>query len=202
MVRRKNLKITVKKYDVDWLDIKNACRQTISMGDSSIEPTDEWKEKLLIARHSPLRIGTFLIQIEDIPFYVMGHLVRHNVGVTPFVSTSREDRTGVPREERKQTDLVSMQMVCNIEALMNISEKRLCTCADKETLKVWKAVLEEVKKCDEAVYEKCVPSCVAHGGCIELFGDCTYYENLMKGASMEEQMNLPKRYERYNARRK
>lgn len=195
------MKVTVKKYNVDWLDIKNACRQTISMGDSKIDPNDEWKRKLLITRHSPLRLGTILIQIEDIPFYVMGHLVRHNIGCTPFVSTSREDRTGISREDRKQTDLVSMQIVCNIESLMNISEKRLCTCADKETIKVWKEVLKAIKEYDENIYWSCVPSCVRAGGCIEEFSECNFYNNLMKDATKEEQMILVKRYDKYNKHR-
>src|SRR5574344_1337725 len=124
------MKTTIKNFNVNWLNIKNACRQTISMCDSRLEPTSEWKRKLLICRHSPIRIGSVLWKSEDVPFYVMGHIVRHNVGCTPFVSTSREDRTGIPRNERKQNDFVEMQMIANIEALINISERRLCTCAD------------------------------------------------------------------------
>lgn len=193
------VKVTVKRFDVDWLEIKNLCRQTVSMGDSSKEPTDEWIEKLLICRHSPLRDGTMLIKIEDIPFHIMGHIVRHNVGFTPFVSTSREDRTGVPRAERKQTDLVSMQFVANIESLMNVSEKRLCNCADIETIKVWKAVLEAIKEYDKNIYNYCVPSCVAHGSCTEPFNtECHFYENLMKDATKEEIMDIKKRYRKYN----
>ena len=49
------MKTTIKNFNVNWLDIKNACRQTVSMGDSKLEPTSEWKRKLLICRHSPLR---------------------------------------------------------------------------------------------------------------------------------------------------
>lgn len=191
------MKITVKRCDVDWLEIKNLCRQTISMGDSTKEPNDEWKRKLLTCRHSPLRSGTFLIQLEDIPYFVHTHLVRHNVGVVPFVGTSRTDRTGVPREERKQTDLVSMRMLVNVESLMNISEKRLCTQADIETIKVWRAVLEEIKKYDENIYDYCVPSCVAKGACVEPFGDCNFYENLVKDATKEQLMDIKQRYEIY-----
>ena len=132
------MQVTITNFNVDWTLIKNLCRQTVNMGDSKKESTSEWKRKLLICRHSPLRAGTITVKLEDIPYYVSTHLVRHNVGVTPYVGTSREDRTGIPREERKQTDLVSMQMNMNIEALMNISERRLCNCADKNTIKVWK----------------------------------------------------------------
>lgn len=195
------MKVIIKDFNVDWRLIKNECRQTINMGDSNIEPNEEWKKKLLICRHSPLRIGTILIHIEDVPYYVMGHLVRHNVGVVPFVGTSREDRTNIKREERKQTDLVSMDLFVNIESLMNISERRLCNCADIETIKTWKAVIEEISKYDELLKWACVPQCVAHGSCIECFSDCKFYENLMKDATEEEQTNIVKRYEYYNRRR-
>ena len=192
------MKTTIKKFNVNWLDIKNACRQTVSMGDSKLEPTSEWKRKLLICRHSPLRIGSILWKSEDVPFYVMGHIVRHNVGCTPFVSTSREDRTGIPRNERKQTDFVDMQMTANIEALINISERRLCTCADPTTRKYWEAVLEAVKEYDEDIYWACAPQCVRCGSCVEPFSECTFYDNFSKNLTPEQQTDIMARYDAYN----
>ena len=192
------MKTTIKNFNVNWLDIKNACRQTVSMGDSKLEPTSEWKRKLLICRHSPLRIGSVLWKSEDVPFYVMGHIVRHNVGCTPFVSTSREDRTGIPRNERKQTDFVDMQMTANIEALINISERRLCTCADPTTRKYWEAVLEAVKEYDEDIFWACTPQCIRCGGCPETFSNCRYYENFAKTLTPEQQTDIMARYDAYN----
>ena len=192
------MKTTIKNFNVNWLDIKNACRQTVSMGDSKLEPTSEWKRKLLICRHSPLRIGSVLWKSEDVPFYVMGHIVRHNVGCTPFVSTSREDRTGIPRNERKQTDFVNMQMTANIEALINISERRLCTCADSTTRKYWESVLEAIKEYDEDVYWACVPQCIRCGACVEPFGVCKVYENFSKQLTPEQQTDIMARYDAYN----
>lgn len=192
------MKTTIKNFNVNWLDIKNACRQTVSMGDSRLEPTSEWKRKLLICRHSPIRIGSVLWKSEDVPFYVMGHIVRHNVGCTPFVSTSREDRTGIPRNERKQTDFVDMQMTANIEALINISERRLCTCADPITRKYWEAVLEAVKEYDEDIFWVCVPQCVRCGSCVEPFSECTFYDNFSKNLTPEQQTDIMARYDAYN----
>ena len=192
------MKTTIKNFNVNWLDIKNACRQTVSMGDSKLEPTSEWKRKLLICRHSPLRIGSVLWKSEDVPFYVMGHIVRHNVGCTPFVSTSREDRTGIPRNERKQTDFVDMQMTANIEALINISERRLCTCADPITRKYWEAVLEAVKEYDEDIFWSCVPQCVRCGSCVEPFSECNFYDNFSKNLTSEQQTDIMARYDAYN----
>ena len=192
------MKTTIKNFNVNWLDIKNACRQTVSMGDSKLEPTSEWKRKLLICRHSPLRIGSVLWKSEDVPFYVMGHIVRHNVGCTPFVSTSREDRTGIPRNERKQTDFVDMQMIANIEALINISERRLCTCADPTTKKYWESVLEAIREYDEDVFWACVPQCIRCGACVEPFSDCRFYENFSKNLTPEQQTDIMARYDAYN----
>ena len=192
------MKTTIKNFNVNWLDIKNACRQTVSMGDSKLEPTSEWKRKLLICRHSPLRIGSVLWKSEDVPFYVMGHIVRHNVGCTPFVSTSREDRTGIPRNERKQTDFVDMQMIANIEALINISERRLCTCADATTKKYWESVLEAIKEYDEDIFWVCVPQCVRCGSCVEPFSECTFYDNFSKNLTLEQQTDIMARYDAYN----
>ena len=192
------MKTTIKNFNVNWLDIKNACRQTVSMGDSKLEPTSEWKRKLLICRHSPLRIGSVLWKSEDVPFYVMGHIVRHNVGCTPFVSTSREDRTGIPRNERKQTDFVNMQMTANIEALINISERRLCTCAHPTTRKYWEAVLEAIREYDEDIFWACVPQCIRCGACVEPFSNCRFYENFSKNLTPEQQTDIMARYDAYN----
>jgi hypothetical protein len=127
----------------------------------------------------------------------MGHLVRHSVGCTPFVGTSRSDRTGVPREERKQTDLVSMQMIFNIESILNISEKRLCTCADIETIKVWRAILLAIKEYEPEIVWACVPSGIAHGGCTEPFSDCNMCNKILEEMPPEDRLDIFKRYDYY-----
>lgn len=192
------MKTTIKNFNVNWLEIKNLCRQTVNMGDSEKEPTSEWKRKLLVCRHSPLRAGTIHWHSEDVPYYVMGHIVRHNVGCTPYVGTSREDRTGIPRDERKQTDFVSFDMVANIEAIMNISERRLCFCADKNTVEYWKGVLKAIKEYDEDIYWACVPQCVRCGSCIEPFSDCKFYDNFARNLSDDSKTQIIKRYDAYN----
>lgn len=194
-------KVNVIKFDVDWLEIKNLCRKTISMADSSIEPNSTWKRKLLIAEHSPLRHSLITIEINDVPFYVMGHLVRHHVGVTPYVTTSREDRTNIPRDERKQTDLVSMRMDLNIQSLINISRKRLCNQADKTTQIVWLEVIKEIAKYDEDIAWACVPEGIRTCGCPEKFSNCCTCNNIISGMDFENIMNPTLRYDRYNDNR-
>lgn len=194
-------KVKVIKFDVDWLEIKNLCRKTISMNDSSIEPTNEWKRKLLLAEHSPLRHSLITVDIEDVPFYVMGHLVRHSVGVTPYVSTSREDRTNISRSERSQTDLVSMRIDLNIQSLINISRKRLCNQADRQTQIIWLEVIKAIAKYDSDIAWACVSECIRNCGCTEKFGNCKYFCNFAKNISKEELIDVEKRYDIYARKR-
>lgn len=95
---------------------------------------------------------------------------------------------------------VPMEMDANIQGLINISAKRLCTCADPTTKKYWEAVLEAVREYDEDVYWACVPQCIRCGGCVEPFSNCGFYNNLMKDLTLEEQQNVTKRYDVYNAK--
>ena len=194
-------KVTVVKFDVDWTEIKNACRKTISMKDSSVEPGSDWKRKLLLAEHSPLRHSLITLDIEDVPFYVMGHLVRHHNGVTPYVGTSREDRTGVDRSERSQTDLVSMRLDVNIQALINISRKRLCSQADRQTQILWLEVIKAIAEYDQDIAWACVRECIRACGCPEKFGTCQYFEGFAKDLSKEELIDIEARYNAYARKR-
>jgi hypothetical protein len=174
---------------------------TISKDAGTKEPSQEWKRKLLLCEHSPIRRGEVSWKWEAIPYAISTHFARHHEGCEKFIATEREDRTNVPREERSQMNPVMMEMDANIQALINISAKRLCTSADPTTRKYWKAVLEAVREYDEDIYWACVPQCVRCGGCPE-YTNCGFYENLMKDEPMETQMSLVKRYDVYNAKRK
>lgn len=195
------VKARITEFNVNWDRIKSACMTTVSKQAGDKEPSREWKRKLLICQHSPIRRGTISWKWDSIPYAISTHFARHHEGCEKFVGTSREDRTGVKREQRSQMDCVPMEMDANIQALINISEKRLCLSADPTTRKYWQAVLDEIKKYDEDIYWACVPQCVRCSGCVEPFANCHYYENIMKGATEEEQRDVMKRYDYYNKKR-
>lgn len=65
-------------------------------------------------------------------------------------------------------------MTCNAQAFINISRKRLCSCAHRETRDAWKQVLEYLKTIDPILVEKCVPECVYRGFCPEVDRCCGY----------------------------
>lgn len=160
-------------YQDMWQVIKNCTMTTISK-DAGVYPSSEWKRKLIRCRHSPLRLGRVIVKLYNIPSYVATHLVRHHVGCEKFVSTRRSDR-GFENEVINRNSPVDMAMELNFEAILNISKKRLCTCADKQTIKVWKMVLEAIKPYEPELIEMCVPECITSGYCPE-FKTCGYVD--------------------------
>lgn len=157
-----------------WNDVLNAARFTQNLAPLMKEPSDKFKEDMIVAEHSPLRLLEFEIIIKDIPYCNMGHLVRH-VHAQPFVSTSRGDITGVDRSTRKQTDPVNMILYMNAQELINISKVRLCNRADKVTRLAWNMVIDELSKIEPILARYCVPSCLYRGFCPEM--KCCGYTN-------------------------
>lgn len=152
-----------------WKDVLNAARFTQRKELLDKEPSVEFKKNIIKAEHSPLRCLMFNIDLYDIPNYVSAHLVRH-IHAQPFVSTSRPDINGkqVPREEQKKIDPVNMRLFLNAQEIINISKVRLCNKAEKETRKVWKEVIEELRKTEPELANACVPNCLYRGFCPEI----------------------------------
>lgn len=173
-------KIELLKYptESDWMLAKKCTLVTVGK-DSEKAPTLEWKKKLLAAGHSPIRTLEFCFRLNDIPYWVATHLVRH-VHAIPFVKTQRTDRTGIDRNELPQNAPVSMCWFMNAEELITIAHKRLCAQASLETRIV-------VRKICDLVLEKCpefegllVPLCeYRNDKCTEMF-PCGKYKGESK----------------------
>ena len=164
-----------------WQRVLNAARRTIGKKPLSKEPSDEWKAKMLLAEHSPIRLLEFDWTWDEIEQWVTTHLVRHHNGCEKFVHTQRGDRRtlyeeyGVnSRNELPQGALNSMDMTANAQALINISRKRLCSCASPETREAWKQVKEAIAKIDPVMASKMVPECIYRGFCPEFMNPCGY----------------------------
>ena len=156
-----------------WADVRVAARTTMWKDDDGKEPTDEWKRKMLLARHSPIEALVFRVEMIGIPYWVSVHLVRHKVGVTHYVSSQRDDRheNPVSREEMPQGALVNHAMVINAQALIAISRKRLCSKAAKKTRTVWEMVKLTIGDIDPAMCWAMRPECVWCGNrCPEMKG--------------------------------
>ena len=145
----------------NWELVVNRARTTAWKDALGHEPSREFKMRLLMGRHSPLRVLRFLIELKDVPYWLSTHLVRHGLA-THFVSSQRPDRspTGASRHSLPQDALVNHDIELNAEEILNISRKRLCMQAAMETREVWQAVVKELANIGEvelAAY--CKPEC-------------------------------------------
>lgn len=168
----KNIKVKLLEYptEQDWLAVKERAFVTIGKY-TNIPPTDEWKYKILEARHSPIRRLNFAFYIEC-PSWLSVHLCRHTTA-QPYVKSQRNDRqSDYDRNKAPQDSLVSMIWDMNAEALMNIANKRLCKLASEETRQVVQEMCHLVEEfCPEFV-GLLVPNCAYNGGVCHEMKSC------------------------------
>lgn len=164
-----------------WKRVLNAARRTIGKQPLDKEPTDSWKAKILLAEHSPIRLLEYDWSWSDIMQWVTTHLVRHHEGCEKFVHTQRGDRRTLleeynvsSRDELPQGATNDMDMTANAQALINISRKRLCSCASKETREAWQQVKAAIAEVDPVMASKMVPECIYRGFCPEFMNPCGY----------------------------
>lgn len=208
-VEKKSVKITrFECVKPDWKRVLNAARRTVGKKPIDKEPSVAFKKEILLAEHSPIRLLEYDFTISDIRQWASVHLVRHHEGCEKFVHTQRSDRNeeiekitktiinvldkeGLLINGWKERDYLfqgqenDMDMSCNAQAFINISRKRLCKCASKETREAWELVIEFLKEIDPILAEKCVPECMYRGFCPEKKRCCGYvntkaYEKRLK----------------------
>lgn len=152
----------------DWMEVKR--RALVTVGKNPVTPPDdEWKHKILKARHSPIRYLQFSFYLEDIPSYVSVHLVRH-VHSQPYVKSQRNDRQSeYDRTKAPQDTPVNMIWDMNAEEFMTISNKRLCRLADPVTRSVVQKMCDEVSRVNPEFKDFLVPNCQYLGECKEMF---------------------------------
>ena len=112
---------------------------------------------------------------QGLKYWISVHFTRHFNGILHWVSTQRTDRTGVDRDESPQSSPVNHACEANAQAAINISRRRLCNCASKETREAWQEVKDKITECGETeVASRMVRECVYRNGlCPEMFS-CGY----------------------------
>lgn len=168
------MKIDIFKHEDNWQDVKDSTMNTIGKTTGKY-PTSEWKRKLIMAEHSPIRRIKFYWRWVDLFYWVSVHFVRHKIGIEHWVSTQRTDRTNVNRNEKSQNAPVTHACEADAQAMINISRKRLCNCASSETRQAWQEVKNEIAKVEPELASCMVKECVYRGFCPEkISGGCGY----------------------------
>lgn len=178
-MERFEIEIIRHPTEEDWKRCKLLALNTMGKKYTGTEVTTEWKQKMLKAKHSPIRTLMFTIRL-NIPYFVSVHLVRHKFGIEHYVMSQRNDRqTEYDRELAPQNQPVSYVMDVNAEELMFIANRRLCSLADKTTRYVVYLMLKEVEKVNPEFVGFFKPMCEYLHECPE-FKSCGYWENKSK----------------------
>ena len=140
-------------------------------------------------QHSPIRTQLFWIECREIPLFVASQLVRSHVGVQFFQKSHRPDRNPDAKDEGRMTP-TDLAFICNAEALINMSHKRLCAKASPETREIFGQICELVEEQDPDLYKHLVPQCMYRGGiCPEPKG-CGYNKTELFNKQLTEYKKL------------
>lgn len=161
------VKVTIEPVEGSWRRALDLARRTVGKKALNKEPSEQWKRKILLQEHSPIRAVEYIIHFEDIRQWVSVHLVRHWLGFIPFVHSQRQDRRVLDcqRDELPQGSLNDMDVLVNAQALINVSKKRLCGKASGETRHAWTLVKNEMQKIDPPMADMMVSECIYRGFC-------------------------------------
>jgi hypothetical protein len=167
------MKVELRSIHDYWQQVKNAAMNTIGK-DAGKEPSSEWKRKILLSEHSPIRLIKIHWRWLDLKSWVSVHFVRHKFGIEHWVSTQRSDRTGINRDNQPQGTLVNHECEANAQSMINISRKRLCFQASPETRQAWEEVKEKTKEIEPELAKCMVKDCIYRGYCYE-YKSCGYF---------------------------
>ena len=197
--------------ETPWSRALNAARRTIGKPPLNKEPSDNWRKTVIMAEHSPIKLVEYLISFKDLRQWVGVHLLRHE-HMLPFIHSQRVDRRedidsltervmSIIEEDVKSDESFNKRdylfqgepndqdFVVNAQTLINISRKRLCHCASKETREAWVAVKEAIKEFDPIMASFMVPNCIYRSRCPEM-NTCGYYKTDKFKKELDEYWNL------------
>lgn len=183
----------------DWKRVKNHCRTTDNKEFTENDATENFKKKLLISEHSPIRLLEFDWTWNNIKYWVSTEWSRHKF--EKFISTQRNDRLKdkISRDKKPQDALVRFDGYANMQNLIDAWRKRLCYQATKEARELAEDFKIELHKTHPNESNILVPNCVYRGGCPE-FQPCGYYQAFLdycfKNAIVIN--TLQQRYDAYN----
>ena len=186
------------KVKGDWIDVLNDCRTTVRKDMKVEEPSIEFKRRILISEHSPIRSISIRWYWKGIKSWIATHWSRHKWEC--FITTQRTDRTGLDRDKLPQDTEVNFTGDANLQQLIDTMRKRLCygnvapeTRAYAEDLK------REIHTVDPIISQVLVPNCVYRCGCPEM-QSCIFFADFKKEAEKlhVDVTSIQDRYNLYN----
>lgn len=189
------MKTEILRIKGDWEEVVNDCRATVKKSPLGKEPSTEFKKKILISEHSPIRDISVKWKWENIKSWVATHWVRHKWEC--FVSTQRTDRTGVDRDDLPQASPVNFTGEANVQSLIDTMRKRLCRQASIDTRHYAEDLKVAIYDYEQEISDALVPNCIYRGFCPELTS-CGFWEYFVDKLTKEDICDAERRYNAYN----
>lgn len=190
------MKTEIIKIKGEWEEVVSDCRSTVGKPPLGHEPSTEFKRKILISEHSPIRDISVKWKWHNIKSWVATHWVRHKWEC--FVKTQRTDRTGIDRDKLPQDAPVDFTGDANAQAI-DTMRKRLCHTAAPETREYAEDFKRALRAIEPELSDVLVPNCCYRGFCPEM-QSCGMWENIAKNLTKEDLLSWEKRYGAYNER--
>lgn len=191
------MKTEIIKIKGDWEEVVNDCRATVGKSELGREPSKDFRRRILLSEHSPIRGISVKWLWANMPHWVTVHWVRHKWEC--FVRTQRSDRTGIQRDKLPQDEPQNFTGEANAQHLIDTWRKRLCYQASPETRRYAEDFKQTLYEKEPELSDILVPNCVYRCGCPEM-QSCGYWQNLVKetnGAIVTA--SIQERYDLYNA---
>ena len=189
------MKTEIIKIKGDWEEVANDCRATVSKGELGHEPSKEFKRRLMISEHDPIR--DIIVKFRWwIKYWSAMHWKTHIW--RSRTNTQRNDRQDdYDRDEEPQCHRVEFIGDANAQHLIDTMRKRLCFMAAPETREYAEDLKAKLREVEPELSDVLVPNCVYRCGCPEN-GKCKFYENAVRKYPDMASTEIQKRYDTFN----
>ena len=199
MVKGKKMKTEILKIKGDWQEVVDDCRATVKKPPLGHEPSSEFKKRLLIAEHSPIRDIVVKFRWKNIKYWIAMHWKTHTW--ESRVDTQRNDRQSrYDRNKAPQEAPVDFSGDPNLQNLIDTWRKRLCYQASAETREYAEDFKKALYDVEPETSDVLVPNCIYRCGCPEkgMGKPCGWYDKMVEKYPDLASADIQTRYDAYN----
>lgn len=190
------MKTKILKIKGDWTEVLNRCRASVKKSPIAKEPSTEFKRKMMIAEHSPIRAMWVVFRWVDIKYWTAMHWKTHKW--ESIVDTQRNDRQKkYDRNKAPQDTLVDLLGEANPQHLIDTWRKRLCRQADPETREYAEDFKFALHETEPEMADVLVPNCIYRCGCPEM-QNCGWFLAMVEKHPKLASKDIQERYDAYN----
>lgn len=190
------MKTEIIKVKGDWPEVVNDCRATVAKPELGREPSTDFKKKILIAEHDPIRDIEIKFRWRNIPYWIAMHWKTHIW--RSRTNTQRNDRQDLyDRGKAPQDTPVDFIGDPNAQHLIDTMRKRLCYMAAPETRAYAEDLKRALREVEPELSDVLVPNCVYRCGCPEC-GGCGAFHRMLVSDLAITSTYIQLRYDAYN----